>query len=443
MGGMAEATPVSAGERVETLDVIRGFALFGILLMNIVGMGLPEAAYFNPAALGPPSESDLRTWFITNTFFEGSMRTLFSMLFGAGFILLLDRLDARGLGLMGAKIYSRRIMLLMLMGVIDIVVFLWSGDILLVYGVAALFLFPFWKSKLRGLIFWAAILLVIQTMFTVGGGVKFAEMEEPYREAMAMREGGEVLSPEQSDTIRTWEQTTSFFQPTDTSNQEAMQRAEQGWPAVAGHNFEKLFTMELGFFAMTGVADALFAMLLGMIAWRLGLLQGHWRAQHVLLLTAAAFGLGIPLNWWETQAVVSSGFTIHGFFSMMATYQIGRVLHAIGWLGLVLLACKAPWLTWFRFAIGAVGRMALSSYLAHSIIAAIFFIGLGFFGDLSRTELYYVVAGMWAFNIVFSLAWLSVFQMGPVEWLWRAGTYGAWPPLRKSGSSRLAPAPAE
>jgi uncharacterized protein len=87
--------------------------------------------------------------------------------------------------------------------------------------------------------------------------------------------------------------------------------------------------------------------------------------------------------------------------------------------------------------------MALSNYLAHSIIAAIFFIGFGYFGDLSRTELYYVVAAMWVFNIVFSLAWLSVFQMGPVEWLWRAGTYGAWPRLRKSGISRLAPAPAE
>jgi uncharacterized protein len=380
---------------------------------------------------------------VVNTFFEGSMRTLFSMLFGAGFILLLERLDARGLGLMGAKIYARRIMLLVLMGLIDIVVLLWSGDILLVYGITALFLLPFWKSKLRGLIVWAVILLVVQTMFAVGGGVKFREMEGDYREAVAAREAGQAVTGEQSDTIRTWEETTSFFQATDKKIEEAMERAADGWPAVAAYNFGELFTMELGFFMMTGVLDALFAMLLGMIAYRLGLLHGRWRTPHVLLLTAVGFGLGIPLNWLETQAVVDSGFTIHGFFSMMTTYQVGRVLLAMGWIGLVLLACKAPWMKWFRIAVGAVGRMALSNYLAHSIIAAIFFIGFGFYGDLSRTQLYYVVAAMWAFNIVFSLAWLSLFQMGPAEWLWRAGTYGAWPQLKKARSSRLAPAAAE
>jgi len=437
------AAPVSASERVETLDVIRGFALLGILIMNIVGMGLPMAAYFNPAALGPPPESDLRTWFVVNTFFEGSMRTLFSMLFGAGFILLLDRFDARGLGMMGAKIYARRIMLLMLMGLIDIVVFLWSGDILLVYGVTALFLLPFWKSSLRGLILWAAFLLVIQTVFAVGGGVKFGEMEAPYREAIALRDAGQTLTDEQSGAIRTWEETTSFFQATPKNIADAMKRAEQGWPAVAGYNFGELFTMELGFFAMTGVMDALFAMLLGMIAYRLGLLHGRWRTQHVLMLAIVGFGLGIPLNWWETQAIVNSGYTIHGFFAMMSTYQIGRVLLAMGWISLVLLACKAPWMKWFRIAIGSVGRMALSNYLTHSIIAAVFFIGFGFYGDLTRTQLYYIVAAMWAFNIVFSLAWLSAFQMGPAEWLWRAGTYGSWPKLKKGGSSRLAPAPAE
>ena len=435
--------PVGAGERLETLDVVRGFALLGILLMNIVAMGLPMGAYFNPAALGPPSDSDLRTWFVINTFFEGSMRTLFSMLFGAGFLLLLDRLEARGFGLMGAKIYMRRIMLLMLMGLIDIIILLWSGDILLVYGVAALFLLPFWKSSLRGLIVWAAILFVFQTMFAIGGGVKFAEMEGAYREAVASREAGQVLSNEQGEAIQTWEENSEFWQASQKKIDENLERAAGGWPAVAGYNAGDLFTMALGFFLMTGVVDALFAMLLGMIAYRLGLLQGRWRTSHVLLLTAIGFGLGIPLNWWETQSIISSNFTIHGFFSMMSTYQLSRVLLAMGWLGLVLLACKAPWLKWFRVAIGAVGRMALSNYLAHSIIAAVFFIGLGYFGDLSRTQLYYVVAAMWAFNIVFSLAWLSVFQMGPVEWLWRAGTYGAWPPLFKRPRSQLAPAPAE
>jgi uncharacterized protein len=435
--------PTGAGERVETLDVIRGFALLGILLMNIVVMGGPQVAYFNPAALGPPSDQDLRTWFVINTFFEGSMRTLFSMLFGAGFLLLMERLEARDLGMMGAKIYMRRIMLLMLMGLIDIILLLWSGDILFVYGVAALLLIPFWKSKLRGLVVWAVILFAFQTLFAIGGGVKFGEMESAYREAVAVRDAGQPVSEEQADAIRTWDENSEFWQASQKKIDESLKRAEDGWPAVAGYNAGELFTMEFGFFLMTGVFDALFAMLLGMIAWRIGLFQGRWRTGPVLILTAVGFGLGIPVNWWETQQVIDSGFSIHGFFAMMTTYHLGRVLLAMGWLGLVLLACKAPWLKWLRAGIGAVGRMALSNYLAHSIIAAVFFIGLGYYGELTRTQLYYVVFAMWAFNIVFSLAWLSVFQMGPAEWLWRAGTYGAWPKLFKRAGAKLAPAAAE
>jgi uncharacterized protein len=336
----------------------------------------------------------------------------------------------------------RRIMLLMLLGLVDIILLLWAGDILFVYGVAALLLIPFWKSKLRGLVVWAAILFAFLTLFAVGGGFKFGEMEAAYREAVAVRETGQVLSEEQADAIRTWDENSEFWQASQKKIDESLQRARDGWPAVAGYNAGDLFSTAFGFFLMQGVGDSLFAMLLGMIAWRIGLFQGRWRTGPVLILTAVAFGIGIPINWWETQQVIDSNYSIHGFFAMMSTYQLGRVLLALGWLGVVLLACKAPWLSWLRAAIGAVGRMALSNYLAHSIIAAVFFIGLGYYGQLTRTELYYVVFAMWAFNVVFSLAWLSVFQMGPVEWLWRAGTYGSWPPLFKRPGAKLAPAAA-
>jgi uncharacterized protein len=108
------------------------------------------------------------------------------------------------------------------------------------------------------------------------------------------------------------------------------------------------------------------------------------------------------------------------------------VLLALGWLGVALLIARAGFMAWISGAFAAVGRMALTNYLAHSLMAAVLFIGLGYYGELSRAELYIVVAVMLAFNVAFSLAWLSAFQMGPMEWLWRAGTYGRWPPLRKA-----------
>lgn len=432
--------PVAVGERIETMDVIRGFALFGILLMNIVVMGQPMAAYFNPAYAGPPSAADFNAWFVTNTFFEGSMRTLFSMLFGAGFILLLDRLEARGL--MGAKIFMRRMALLMLMGIIDIAVFLWAGDILFAYGTAGLFLLLFWRSKLRGLIVWAAILFLATSAFNFGGSAQFLQMEAANNAAVAARDAGQTLTAEQEEAITSWQESSAFWSATPQQLREANQRAEQGWSAVSANNLGHLGGKSLGMFAALMILDPLAAMVLGMIAYRIGLFQGRWSLRAVFALSAVAFAIGIPINLRETYAVINSGYSIHGFFSEMATYDVGRVSLALGWLGVFLMICKAPWLKWLRIAVGSVGRMALSNYLSHSIIAAVLFVGLGAFGDYGRAQLYVIVACMWAFNIVFSMIWLSMFNMGPFEWLWRAGTYGYWPPLVKERSAGAAPAPA-
>jgi len=403
------AAPIGAAERIDTLDVVRGFALLGILLMNIVAMGLPFPAYLNPTALGAPTEAEIATWWITNSFFEGSMRTLFSMLFGAGFVLLLDRLDAKGLGLMGAKI----------------------GDILLPYALSGVFLLVFWRSKIRGLVLWAALFFLATSLFNVGGGFKFAESGAFYAEAVAARDAGETLSEDQTEILEDYPEMRSFFKPTEEGLEEEIE-AHQSWASLAGYNFGGLLENTFIFILMFGIFDPLAAMLLGMIAFRIGLLQGAWSTRSVLLLTVVAWGIGLPVNILESQQIMASGYTVDGFFAAMRTYDIGRVSLAFGWLGLFLLLCKSPLMGVLRTVIGAVGRMALTNYLAHSAIAAIVFVGFGLYNQLDRNELYYVVAGCWVFNIIFSILWLSVFRIGPMEWLWRAGTYGNWPPLLKS-----------
>ncbi|MES1198846.1 MAG: DUF418 domain-containing protein, partial [Pseudomonadota bacterium] len=410
---MTETTPTALGDRIETLDVVRGFALFGILLMNIVGMGFPFGAYFNPAALGPPSQADFTTWFITNTFFEGSMRTLFSMLFGAGFLLFLERQEARGAGIMGAKLYARRAGLLILLGLVNQLVFLWSGDILFTYGIAGMFLLLFWRSKIRGLLISALVLFAALAFFDVTSAMRFSGMEHAYDAAMAARNAHSTLTDEQRAAISNWESSVDFFAPTKAKIDEAISTERHGWAAVAADNYGSLFSTPLGLFTFISLFDSLAAMILGMIAFRLGLLQGKWSLGAVLALTIISFAVGIPVNLRETYLVINSGYTVHGFFTALYTYDLGRVSLAGGWLGVVLLICKAPWLKWLRFTVGSVGRMALSNYLAHSILAAIFFVGLGNFARLTRSELYLVALVFWAFNIVFSLAWLSIFRMGP------------------------------
>src|SRR5262245_35508022 len=217
---LTETAPTALEDRIETLDIVRGFALFGILLMNIVAMGLPFGAYFNPAAMGPPTQADFTAWFITNTFFEGSMRTLFSMLFGAGFILFLERQEARGAGLMGAKLYMRRAALLVLFGMINCVAFLWEGDILFTYGVAGFLLLLFWKANVRGLVVWAIVLFAAIGLFNFGGGARFAEMQQARDAAIAAQTAGATLTEEQRTALSAWTEQTQFFSPTQAQIQE-------------------------------------------------------------------------------------------------------------------------------------------------------------------------------------------------------------------------------
>lgn len=436
-------TPTARTERIDTLDIVRGFALFGILLMNIVAMGLPFPAYFNPAALGTPTPGEIQAWQVTQTFFEGSMRTLFSMLFGAGFVLLLDRMEAKGLGLAGAKIYMRRMLLLMAFGLINIVLLAWAGDILFAYGLSGIFLLVFWKSKLRDLLVWALVFFALTTAMNLGGGFKLASLTPDYEAALEAEAGDQTLSEEQEGTIEAYREMTAFFSPGAEAIEENYETYDAGWFAVGASGFgEMFFEQPVGFYAVYGLFDPLAAMLLGMIAFRLGLLQGRWGWRPVLALTIGAFAIGLPVNMRETMMIQSSGYSAQAIYNSFATYDLGRVTLACGWLGVFLLLCKSPLLGLLKASVGAVGRMALTNYLAHSLMAAIVFIGLGWFGELARHELYLVVAAMWAVNIVASMAWLSVFAMGPVEWLWRAGTYGYWPRLLKQRAPKAPDMPA-
>ncbi|HEX5169863.1 MAG TPA: hypothetical protein VFW11_11880 [Cyclobacteriaceae bacterium] len=144
--------PTQRRTRINSLDVIRGIALLGILLMNISGMGLPFS-YSDPTIAGGSTGLNLKVWIVNNMLFEGTMRGLFTLLFGAGVVLLTSRLEKSGAGITTADIYYRRILWLLLFGIINVWVLLWNGDILYPYALFALMLFPFRNASVNGLIF--------------------------------------------------------------------------------------------------------------------------------------------------------------------------------------------------------------------------------------------------------------------------------------------------
>ena len=148
----------------------------------------------------------------------------------------------------------------------------------------------------------------------------------------------------------------------------------------------------------------------------------------VLILLHSLQGIGVPLNYWAAQQWIAAGFTAPTYFTYLAsTADAGRFSVAMGYTGLLMMACKSG-VKFLTAPLAAVGRTALSNYLLTSILCTLFFngYGLGNFGKLARHELYYVVLGMWAINLTISPIWLRYFRFGPAEW--------AWQPLRRDAA---------
>jgi uncharacterized protein len=176
--------PVSKADRLQSIDMIRGVALLGILLMNIPGFGI-DWGQVSEAIRGPQNTADFRTFAVIETFFSGTMRGLFSMLFGAGMVLFtLNKKDVPG-GVTVAEFYYRRLLWLVLFGVINAYVFLWPGDILYFYGLCGMVLFPFKKMSPKWLIMLGIVCMGIGLFKNMWGYTEFRAKRIAYIEAIA------------------------------------------------------------------------------------------------------------------------------------------------------------------------------------------------------------------------------------------------------------------
>ena len=185
-------------------------------------------------------------------------------------------------------------------------------------------------------------------------------------------------------------------------------------------------------------------MMIGMSLFKLGVLTLEAKTRTYLAMMAGGYAIGFPLNIFEANWVMSHGFTSLAYHQANITYDFARLAQTTGHLGLLGLFLKSGGFSWFRRSMAAVGRMALTNYLTHSLVALIIFVLLGYWGQLARHELYYIVFAVWAVQIVVSPIWLKHFHFGPVEWLWRYLTYGKAPPFRKEAPiSNPMPVPAQ
>lgn len=424
--------PVQQTERIEALDILRGIAVLGILLMNIVGFGLPWA-YENPTVAGGMDPPNYWAWAIPTMFFEGTMRGIFSLLFGASIVLLTDRMEQSGAGLRTADIHFRRMLWMMLFGVIHWALLLWIGEILFAYSIGGLLLFSFRKMQPRWMLAIAAALLLTSVATSMLAHQSLAAAKSAAFAAQTEQGSGATLTREQQEAITYWEDSIAEFSPPAEALEPIIEVHQVGYIDAVILQFPMSYEFQWTDLPWWLFFDMMSFMLIGMALLKMGILGGGQSARFYGLMMALGYAVGIPLNYFELQLFQISGFTVLGFSQASITYEISRLAMVVGHLGLFLIIIRCSWLKTLQRTFAATGQMALTNYIAQTLICTALFFGFGFglFNQLERHQLFYIVAAIWALQLAWSPIWLKHFRYGPLEWLWRSLTYWERQPLRR------------
>jgi len=505
------AAPLTATSktRVLGLDVIRGVAVLGILLLNIVDFGWPNEAYnnphvlyYDPASIGalpekPKEESksedkdawkrmadpkpdmtrahpegvvkiaavksvnDVVEWATMGVFFADKMRTLFCILFGAGVIYLTQRtIDDGGRPLW---LYYRRIFVLLIIGALHAYL-VWHGDILFLYAAIGLYLYPFrrYSSKTLGWIslgmfmffgslIWSAA-VVMNLIETRGNELNLRvlrqadatliskSIEDPaeFLKARGDARLAAVNSLQWADQLvlrAHLSMRSSGGQRPEEITRKIRMYADGSYFGMVKDRAKELFFMHLGMLTPIGFLSMGWLMILGMSLAKNGFFAGQWPIQWYRVW---AFRI-VPAAWIAEAFFILADYLWPGnrALNMVLLVPIRQALIpalSLGYACAIILALKGGYFTGLTWRLSHVGRMALSNYLAQSLICTFIFysFGLGLFGQVSRVWLFMVVLGIWSLELWWSPRWLANHNFGPVEWVWRGLAYRKFPPFRRS-----------
>ncbi|WP_199553790.1 DUF418 domain-containing protein [Sandaracinobacteroides hominis] len=392
-------------DRVTSIDTIRGVAVLGILVMNIIGFAYAGAAYLNPQYTGGETSSNLSLWAVAYVAFDGKMRSLFAMLFGASMLLM-----AEGSAGNETSRHVARMAVLFLFGMVHASL-LWSGDILLPFALAGLAVFPLRHIPANRLFLFGVIALGAQAAINLSFGLQ----------ALAAEAAIHAPNPGKA-AIEAWNSLRSVTQsdPADVARETAMYRGSLPQILAIRHEavlFARFFLLPFEFFSET-----VGLMLIGMGLYRLNWWQGSFDTRHyvkvALILVPVGWGISALLGW----RFYSSGFAPAVFFFTDAARVLIAPLVAIGYAAKIISIVKLGLFPRLLSRLAACGRMALTNYLTASILANLVFtgIGLSLYGQLTRPQVYGVVLAVWAVQLAWSKPWLQHFRYGPFEWLWRS-----------------------
>lgn len=402
--------PTDAADRIVALDALRGFALLGILVINIWLFGMPTIASYNPALYGNFTGVDYAAWLISHVFFEQKFVTLFTFMFGAGIVLFLESKARKDQP--GRRLHFARTFWLLVIG-LGHAYLLWYGDILVLYALSGFLVVWVWRWRPRRQFLLGAVMYALSGVLYLLMGIGYLALPEDGQaelEAELLAAFGAGFSPEREIDIY-----------------------QSGWLDQMAHRVP----VALEFHTIGFVFEAFWMlgglMIVGMALFKWGIISNQRSTRFYRRLFVGASGIGLVLVlagvWareafaWETMPVLTLAFQFNYW---------GAPFLAIGYLAGIMLLCRWVQEGIVVHALTAVGRTAFSNYLLQTVLATTIFYGYGFglFGELGRAELLGVVVSIWAVQIVLSVWWMNRFQFGPVEWVWRTLTYRRRQPMR-------------
>jgi uncharacterized protein len=424
--------PVRQDERVIAVDTVRGLALLGILLLNILAFALPDTAAYNPNVAGGATRWNVRIWFLVSVLFDGKMRTIFSMMFGASVYMLAERLSRKGAAGEAADIHYRRMLWLLLFGLIHAYL-LWWGDVLYYYAIAGLFLYPLRKLSSRALLIAAAIMLLAMPCRTFYRYFHVRNLHAQVLQVQADEKAGKKLTADQEKTKKEWSAVVSRFAPSTDQLREDYESHHSSWIALFESRAQTVGDMHKDLIYIPGGWwDVIFMMLIGMALIKMGVLSGERSYAFYGWMTTVCLGIGLSCAFLSTWIPFKGGFTPEALWLGFVFYQPGR-LTGLGYCAILIMMVKAGVLRSLTSRLAAVGQTAFTNYILTTVICTTIFenYGFGLYGKLQRWQLYVIVLGVWILQMVASPIWLRYYRFGPMEWLWRSLTYWKKQPMRR------------
>lgn len=400
--------PVGAGDRIVSIDVLRGFAVLGILIINIQSFSMIFSAYLNPMSFGDLTGINRWVWILSHVLANMKFMTIFSLLFGAGIILFTQKAESKGLK--PAGLHYRRTLWLLIIGLAHAYL-LWHGDILVTYALCALWVYLFRRKTPKTLLIIAFILILIPSLlyFFFGWSIPFWP-EESMQNNMQM------------------------WAPTAEQMSYELEAYRSGWIGQMDHRIPSSIALQTFVFLIFHGWRVTGLMLIGMALFKSNVLSAARSKKFYKWMFTVGLVIGLSLIITGVIRNFSEGWTLK--YSMFYGWQFnywGSLGMAAAYIALIMLVCQSAKFIAIKTRLAAAGRMAFTNYLLQTIICTTIFYGhgLGLFGKVERWGQALIMIGIWILILFISPIWLKHFRFGPVEWLWRTLTYLKAQPMRR------------